>query len=131
MGVRYFAIALLLSFTWVGSASAVGDFKCKVIEDKKLTETGKFADAPISYVDREFVIDRSSGKMIGTPTNQNAFGTPTLIHAGDDKWSLKAVTIYNDKSVEFLRVDTFVEGPQKPFLFVQVLGVASGVCEEF
>ncbi|MBG7617018.1 MAG: hypothetical protein IZT57_01435 [Chloroflexi bacterium] len=133
--------ALLLS-SYSALAFAGSDFKCKVTDSVKLLENGKMGAGKMSYsskattqeLGKEFTVNRLSGEMTGSGFENNKFGAKPTVYSLSHDTAYSVITISKPSgTIDYLEIQEWVDGPQKPFLFRGgwTLQLVSGLCEYF
>ena len=127
-------IILLIALALV-STGAWGDYKCTVksvveVGDDGVTSTNAMLE---HYVGDEFVVDSGTGRMIGDMTNHFTDFTPKVLHSGSNEVPFMALTIYDwaIPDVEYLRIDVKKDRIWKPFMYMALGRIHSGLCEHF
>lgn len=129
--------SLFLSVTLIVSAPlafASDGYKCKVLSAVGLQDDGALGTdgVPRGFVGQEFVVDKGTGRIIGTLTNHGSGGQPQVVDYGSDAQAYKAITVYQPNvSVDYLYVQEFNETEKKPFFFVEGSKVLTGHCLPF
>ncbi len=131
----FYRLLIGLSALAFGTVSFAADsYKCTVEDVSQLDDVGELTKTAWMqvYKGKEFVVDVSTGRMIGGITNANAAGQPQVLDSGSEEQSLKVITIFGPNvAVDYLLVRVFQEGAQKPFIFVTGEAVLSGTCIEY
>ena len=126
-----FTILLILASN---NAIAGKNFKCVVLDANILSDTGLLERNKISkiYLNREFIVDRETGKMIGEVSNTNSGFKPKVYDVLPSENGYKAITIYSPHpTVDYLQIKEYVEGREKPFFFTTGSIIMSGNCVYF
>tara|TARA_B110000967_G_C18333759_1_gene293299 strand:+ start:32 stop:448 length:417 start_codon:yes stop_codon:yes gene_type:complete len=130
-------LLLLLSIGLIGTASAVGGYKCSPNEAYELSDDGiliKDKDFPVSYAGRGFTIDRKTGRFLGGEGGMKGGGeTFTVLHQGDKDSAFKAYYAEEQSSWSWLLSITIKEysnSYEKPFLYstFPMFTVYTGTC---
>jgi hypothetical protein len=124
-------VAGVLCGSEAGAEGAIfSGYKCNIKHSLQLGKDGsaqqhELADA---YRNKEFVIDRTSGRMLGGTTA--ATWKHEVWDRGSDKQSFKAV--YTSSAgflhVQLLQIREFENGVVKPFLLVDGTEIFMGTC---
>lgn len=116
-------------------AFAVNDFKCTVKTAVSLEKDGQFKPDSLEakmYIGREFVVERSTGRITGGDFNNHMSGVqPTVYDYLPTENSYKAITIYKPNgAIDLLKIDEYEKGKLKPFIFKPALGrsIMGGTC---
>ncbi len=121
------------------SLAANQDYKCEiervsVVEGNDSNTYKMFAE---SFIGQEFTVDRKTGLMVGSLKNSYVT-SPQVIDIGSSENSYKVVSTMRvdqgagaGSNIYALNVDEFIEGPKKPFVFLQNNKVFFGTCEHF
>jgi len=112
---------------------ALPDFKCKVVQAYTLENNGKLSqktNVAKLFLNKEFVVERATGKMIGELSNHGAGGQPKVYNYLPKENGFKAITVYSpNPSVSYLQINEFETGNVYPFFFKGVWGgLMSGTC---
>ena len=123
-------VALTLTHTNHASASA---YKCVIEERLELTDAGALERVRSgSYVGKDFVVDRATGRMSGILTNHGSFGQPEVEYWGLPGQAFKVLTEFGgNKSNDYLYVQEFLEQSDKPFIFITSDEIFSGLCRDY
>lgn len=116
------------------------EFQCSIKHVLRLNETGAFVTHEWSpnYQNREFTVDRATGKVTGTTalkvrlSNFNQEYAPQLLTSGKSGDSYKAITLY-EKTGEaaVLQINDEEAGSPKPFFYHTYIGmILTGTCAE-
>jgi hypothetical protein len=132
-------VVLLISLISTSTLASEG-YKCipnqafALEADGSLSQENGWAKLLIKS-NKEFVVDRATGKMIGSAgfSNHNAsFGSPRVLDHGSAEQSFKALTVFKPNvSVAYLKIEEFHKGKSKPFIFLNNGNVVSGACEHY
>ena len=112
------------------------DYMCTIVDlaeardDGRIGSTGWTDRVADELVGTSFLVDRQSGRMTGSVLrNDNAFGTPQIVDHGSSEQAYKVVTVYQPRAtLDYLRVEEHVDGPVKPFLFLNGRQLVTGTC---
>jgi hypothetical protein len=125
----------------LGSAHAMAgdDYRCTIerVAHSHANAASQLEFLKKTYVGRQFTVERRTGLMAGAL--KNSFVTsPQVVDVGSKDNSFKVVTTLRldqgagrGSNVYALVVDEFVEGPSKPFVFLENEVVYFGNCEHF
>ncbi len=133
-----YALVCVLACIAIDAAAADG-YRCISKHAIELTEAGDLKRTSATEVllasdsDNEFVVDAKSGRMLGGGAIVNwndGTGSPRVIDQGSTVQSFKVLTIHGPTfvSVDYLQIETFLPGPNKPFIFVKRGQIVSGTC---
>jgi len=126
--------AVLIGLTCSVASFAQSDYKCVVKTDSRLEDDGSTSSNGLT-VGEEFVVDRSTGVMIGAFRNSNNFhegNKPHVLDYGSSQQAFKAITIFQPKvSVDYLYVQEFSSSSEKPFMFVTGSSTYTGLCTSY
>lgn len=116
------------------------DFVCSIKSVLQLSDTGFFVTHGWSanYLNREFTVERETGKVIMTTalkqrlSNYDLEYAPILLTNDDHNNSLKAITLYeNTGQYALLEIRNAPDGNQKPFFYHTGIGmILAGTCKE-
>ena len=100
------------------------------LDAKGELNSSNFAKAIAMYESR-FAVDRKSGVALGGPFATWDAKDVRVLSPGDDKEGFKVVWLANAAYTHFkyLSVQSFAEGPKKPFLGLTGNVVITGLCE--
>jgi hypothetical protein len=125
-----FAIAFsALSF----QSYALPNFKCKVVQAYTLENDGTLSqnsNVAEMFLNKEFVVERATGKMIGELSNHGAGGQPKVYNYLPKENGFKAITVFSPMpAVSYLQINECEEGDKYPFIFKDMWdGIVSGTC---
>lgn len=124
-----FVTFILISF----NSYALPDFKCKVLEVYTLENDGSLSqktDVAKKFLNKKFVVERSTGKMIGQLSNHGSGGQPKVYNYLPKENGFKAITVYSpNPSVSYLQINEYEKGEKYPFFFKSAWGgMMSGTC---
>jgi len=131
------AALMLAALSASGTATATDEYSCTI---ERVEHSHGEEDSPLrlyrkAYIGKTFTVDRTTGLMKGSL--ENSYATlPEVIDSGSKDNSFKVVTTMKlsqgagrGSNLYALIVDEFVEGPRKPFVFLQNEAVYFGFCE--
>ena len=130
--IRPNALGLIL-LAVAGQVSAAGAYDCVVKSSRSPDKAGQLVEDSVTklFLGKTFTVDRETGRMLGTPSNHNAYGRPQVLDPGSSEQAYKVLTIFRPNvNVDFLRVEEHAEQKRKPFLFVTGSMVMTGTCDE-
>jgi hypothetical protein len=112
-------------------AVAFSGYKCTIQHSLNLGQDGSTQPHPAaqSYLKKEFIVDRASGRMLGD-ISSNLLWKHEVRDLGSDKDSYKS--IYTTQPpyvhVRILQILEFQDGPVKPFLLIENTAMHTGTC---
>lgn len=130
-----FFIASLPGLSFAGSQ----DYKCKIerVSFAEGDDSDTYKMFAKAFIGEEFTVDRKTGLMVGSLKNSYVT-SPQVIDIGSSENSYKVVSTMRviegagaGSNIYALNVEEFVEGPTKPFIFLQNNKVFFGSCEHF
>lgn len=132
-------VLLIISAMLAVCASASEGYKCTSKQILQRLPDGTLGSGSMSKMlmrmNTEFVVDRTSGRMIGSKgfSNHNeGYGVPKVIDPGSSEQSFKVLTMYSPHtSVAYLQIEEYREGKAKPFSFFDGLIVVAGTCSPY
>ena len=130
---RFKFLCILLIILATNSYASDG-FKCVVKDARSPDQSGelKVDDFYITFVGKEFTVDRKTGKMLGALKNHEYYGSPKVLNTGSEKNSFRVITLYQPSVIfDYLTVETYNEKSDMPFIFVSSSTVVSGVCSSY
>ncbi len=117
-----------------------GEFQCSIKNVLKLSDTGSFATHGWSanYLNREFTVERETGKVIMTTalkvrlSNFDRDHSPQLLSSGDNDDVFKAITVFEKKGqYALLQINKTIEGNPRPFFYHTGIDmILTGVCAD-
>lgn len=129
------------------SPLSFADFSCEIKDMKMLNDDGSLTTPPNPWrVGHVFVVDKLTGDVTG---NDAPMLDMTVLHVGDKKNAWKGIstpivsrvldsvkepfgiTSSIGNSSDLLWISTYVEGPNKPFIYHEATNVITGVCKVF
>jgi len=123
------AAAVVLMFCGSAEAQNFSGYKCKIQHSLQLGRDGSPQQPalPEHYRNMEFIIDRTSGRMLGGTASE---WKQAVWDRGSDQQSFKAV--YTSHAgfvhVQLLQIEEFAQGGVKPFLLVDGTRTHMGTC---
>lgn len=115
------------------SLFAYDDYKCIISNILNSDVSGNLIEVERYSVGKMFTINRKTGLTSGALTN-SFLNAPLVLDRGSKDNSFKAITtMRNDitTNVYVLVVEEYIEGNQKPFIFINNTTVYHGLCEHF
>lgn len=128
---------LILSLLCMSSSSqALGNLYCKITSVSEMSKEGAFA--PVSKtkgfyagaVGSDFIIDRSTGLMLGKYVGNDVAGWETkIVDVGSSEMSYKSFSQNRDgfHYAQYIEVNVYADEPKKPFVLVNTK-VLTGFC---
>lgn len=118
------ATSLVSGYAYAGQNTYICTIGASSIVDSK--ELSSFGNE--IFVGKQFIVDRSTGKMIGDPINTNGYTTQVVSTAvsGD---AFQMVAINRFRSAMYLGIQDFADGVDKPFVLASWFMVFSGSCQ--
>jgi hypothetical protein len=113
---------------------SIDGYKCIVTDTKELSDNGNLeqSDFTVMYLNKEFVVDKGTGRITGGLSNHAGLAQPVVLDFGSSEQSYKALTIYKPyTTVKYLYIQEFNKTPAKPFLFIESGHIFSGTCEPY
>lgn len=106
-------------------------FQCEIIEARIAGKDGTFTTDALSDVSegQEFIIDKISGQISGKIRGQNF--TPEVVYFGDSENSYRAMDRSPGQHISYIQVFEWVDGLEKPFLWVDAKWVYTGLCKGY
>ena len=130
--IRFPIIALVLSITSICFASV--DYRCTVTGAFQVDTNGQQQTNILKHsVGSQFTVERKSGIMAGSLKNMYVT-KPVVIDYGSKENSYKVINTMKSErtsNIYSLTVEEFIEGPRKPFIFLNNADVYYGTCEHF
>lgn len=116
------------------------EYVCTIKDVLELNDTGQYITHgwAANYLNRKFMVNRETGKVIGTTalkarlTNFDKTHSPVVLHNTGEKTSYKVVTVFEDKGqYSTLRINENVESDEKPYSYQTAVGMLlTGTCRE-
>ena len=123
----FLSLLILLSSP---ASLAQSAYKCVINDAKRVADDGTFSEWT-QNVGKDFVVDRTTGRMSGALRNHATNGDPQVIDFGSTKSAYKAVTIYKPfVALDYIYINQF-SGPAKPFIYLTGSITYSGVCSDY
>lgn len=120
------------------SVALASQFTCTIKSVMRLNDDGRLETHPREnlYLNREFTVDRASGKIIRSTTlharlrNMDKKHHPLVVSHGDDSKPFIAITVFKDMGVfTALQINTDMKPGDKPFYYLTRLGMLlTGTC---
>jgi len=129
------------------SPFSFADFTCEIKDQKMMNDDGYLTSPPNPWrVGDVFVVDKLSGDVTGDDAPMLDM---TVLYVGDDKNAWKGIsTPILDRvldsvkgpfgvissignSLDLMWISTYAEGPDKPFIYHDAIGVITGICTVF
>ncbi|WP_417452220.1 hypothetical protein [Kordiimonas sp.] len=128
-----FGVALISLRT--PTAMGAEDYLCDVTGAGRAEASGEFETSYFLklVIGRQFSVDRKTGVMSGTLKN-NYVQPPKLIDRGSKDNAFKVVTMdvfENTTNIYVLIIDEYIDGRNKPFVFLKNGSVYNGYCRHF
>jgi len=117
------------------SSAGEDGYICEINEVRVLSDEGTLVeseDFSKQFVGRNFSIDRNSGAMIGMPFSTSAFKSVSVLNAGGDGSSYKAMAQSPEpgKAAMYMYVAEHLKQREKPFWgTANGTQIYSGICE--
>lgn len=132
----FLALAVALTTLWsaISLAGAQG-YICEINEVRVLSDEGtqvESEDFSKQFVGRNFSIDRTTGAMIGMPFSTSAFKSISVLNAGSEESSYKAMAQSEEpgKAAMYMYVAEHLKNREKPFWgTANGTQIYSGICE--
>lgn len=131
------ALATLLILPATAMAS---QFTCSIKSVMRVGDDGLLEAHPREnlYLNREFTVDRASGRIIRSTTlharlrNMDKTHHPQVVNHGSASVPYTAITVFKDTGVfTALQISTDVQAANKPFYYLTRLGMLlTGTCTE-
>lgn len=131
--MKYLLILLFsILSTSTFSADYEGDYKCTVVSASRASEKGVFEGVNNwnFYIDEEFVVERNSGLISGSMFKNREGGiSPEVYDHEINGYSVVSST--ERQVVNYLQINNFVDGGDKPFIYIMTNVVLSGTCSSY
>ncbi len=127
-------LSLILLITLSAFSFGIDAYKCKVQFASGLTDQGELTETPFAklHIGKEFVVDKSNGKIVGEISNSNENGTPQVLDWGSNEQAFKVITVYKPMTaVAYLYVQEFNVNIEKPFMYINGDNSFTGLCEAY
>ncbi|MDN3612434.1 hypothetical protein ACFFUP_18670 [Vibrio ostreicida] len=128
MRTLVFLISITFSFT-----SFANVYKCMVLDGTIVDDNGKLSDLPDFYrspLNKEFIVDKSSGKISSKTFNNHHADRIEVLAFGSKENSFKSISYYQPNTkIDYLVVNEHNESQNKSFTYYHAFGaVYSGTC---
>ena len=124
------ALALISVSAW-----GFDSYKCTIKSTVEVGKKGVVEHVPINIdlTGLEFVVDRDTGRMLGALENHDMGIAPKVMQRGGDQHPFTAIANHHDgyPYVEYLQVDEWKDGYQKPFTYMSSGRLYTGLCEHY
>ena len=129
------SVVLCLMFSmWITpSFAAEKVYRCEVLSDAYIKNNGELVVAQDSpRLGQEFAVVKKTGEVIGDV--MDSLKNPKVVASGSAGNSYKVIWVQKSKGkngafVDYLNIDEYVSGNQKPFGFFSGGLLMTGVCE--
>lgn len=116
------------------------EYACTIKAILKLNDVGLYVTHgwAANYMNREFFVNRETGKVIGTTalkarlTNFDKTHSPIILYNNEEKTSYKALTVFENKGqFSALRIEENIQSDEKPYSYQTAVGMHfTGTCIE-
>ncbi len=120
-----------LMFVSINVYSAFDAFSCVVKQAQFVSNDGLLVDqARYQYlVAQEFDVDNNTGAIVGAFTTDNIKKQPAIIDHGSKSQDFKVIIAHYPKTtVDLLLIEVYSSSSQKPFTFITLGSVFTGLC---
>ena len=120
-----------LMFVSINVFSAFDAFSCVVKQAQFVSNDGLLVDqARYQYlVAQEFNVDKNTGAIVGAFTTDNIKKQPAIIDYGSKNQAFKVIIAhYPETTVDLLLIEVYSSSSQKPFTFITLGSVFTGLC---
>ena len=141
-------LLLFLSFSFIGTASALGAYKCTPEQAYGITDDGvlqndieKYPNAFVagssdeySKSKREFTIDRETGRFNGSSVTIRGGETFTIVSQGNSKTEFKAYFAEPWSGwLLTINIKEYVDSYKKPFVYINMPNptIVTGTCVNY
>ncbi len=127
--MRY--IIILLVFISVSSHADLAAFECRVESSYIATNQGVLADQPHykHLLGGQFRVDKNTGELTGVFKTDGIKTQPSIIDYGSSQQAFKVlIPYYPETTVDFLLINSYVSHRQKPFTFLTLGAIFTGLC---
>ena len=127
--MQYLFICLM--FISINAHPVFDAFSCAIRQVQVASNDGLLVDrADYQYlVHQEFNVDKNTGTIIGAFVTDNIKKQATVIDYGSTNQAFKVIIAHYPKTtVDLLLIDTHVTNRQKPFVFIVLGSVFTGLC---
>ena len=125
---------IFLLFFYSHSVFASNGYKC-TIESAKVLENGAITENAYakSMLNKEFTVDKGTGRTIGAILNYNEKAEPKILDDGSTKGqAYKVITIFGPyTTIYYLYVSEYDKEAKKSFMFIKGSDIYSGVCVNY
>ncbi len=117
------------------SLAGAEGYICEINQVRVLSDEGTQVESEEftkQFVGRNFSIDRTTGAMIGIPFSTTAFKSISVLNAGSDESSYKAMAQSEEpgKAAMYMNVAEHLDNREKPFWgTAHGTQIYSGICE--
>ena len=130
-----FVISALMLMSPVASAVGLYDsYACEVKSIRRLGQDGSMpGTVEFPYLSEDlgakFVIDRDTGRMLGSLKNYDWGQQPKVVDRGSKEQAFKVITIFGPPvNIAYLQVGLFYSSLEKPFLYIKNTDIYAGLC---
>ena len=116
------------------------EYACTIKAVLELNDTGQYVTHgwAANYLNRKFLVNRETGKVIGTTalkarlTNFDKTHSPEVLHNAEEKSSYKVITVFKDiGQFSSLRINENIESDEKAYSYQTAVGMLlTGTCIE-
>ena len=115
--------------TWLLAQALGGEeaYTCRILGVQELGSEGSLGDSRLPAIGERFAVGKRSGRIVGYLDNSTYERTEVVFTPPDNAFSLIEISHGPNRAANFLQVIDWE--PTKPFVYVQVGSVLSGVCD--
>ena len=129
--------ALLACLLPLCSEANARDFRCEAKAQSDVSESGTLEEnnfAP-AVIGERFSVDRETGRIVDDLLYNDRFSAPRVLNPGSASNAFRVINVqetpFAGPIVDYLEIQTFAEGEEKPFLLLDdTLGIVTGICRK-
>lgn len=130
--MRILLLGILFFLFITKSNAGQFDYQCTVVDASDVGDKGEMRNRKDMLSKKlSFMVDRASGTIVGAPFGNAsaAKANITVLDAGSKQQAYKVLTVYKPHVlVDYLQVQEFVDGVDKPFFGISFGVFVTGVC---
>ncbi len=124
---------LFLIIVSIKSYAGFDEFQCTVKHSVLVDQQGRLIDQQRhqTLIDRVFRVNKNTGAITGAFVTDGVKTQPSIIDYGSEGQPFKVlIPYYPETTVDFLLIHSYVDNPKKPFTFLTLDSIFTGLCSD-